>query len=581
MTHQHFMGAAHTFEIITKNDKKRGEYVRPDVTILKTFFINSKVNQNNWQVEWEGIKKDAEELPGTPLVLQEDLEHPSFSKQSLYDRGTIFDYDTDDEKEEVIAYVRITDPKIIERIRSGELQYVSPAVIPRSDGDLSKINGVDIMKRTLPLHLAIVSDPAYGTDQAKMSHMCTGDGEACLYKLKMMTAKIAYNAKSYPWATCISDQLKDGHSEQSADKICGYIKAKYGMAQEETKKADVIDALTQTPLIKKNLASLSRIGSIFEKIKIGSKFHMHNGKEGYWINAKNINVFIARNQPIQEAVDSQCGCPLALKTATTNDDGEKGTWITSNGQHIFIKDGEDKGEVVKEHFDKLEKSEKKTDSESKKKTEKVLDSMENNKIRFIYTDEGVGLGGNTYEFYQDNKKWVNDNFSWDFKNKEWTQKFGSDEEVNKVKNKLKERFEEAEKQAANSPAKDILGSDYGMVNRLGSSEIKKYRWDKNTTNDEMFNEVASKVYGNMRWGAGHNETITKTKIKESLIENNPDVKSPYKNNNVKLQTGHNQVNSWDEEEASDRGISVEQLHREQTRDTIREMQSEMFSQDLG
>ena len=38
--------------------------------------------------------------------------------------------------------------------------------------------------------------------------------------------------------------------------------------------------------------------------------------------------------------------------------GEKGQWITSNGQHIFIPNGADKGDVVKEHFDKLKKSEK-------------------------------------------------------------------------------------------------------------------------------------------------------------------------------------------------------------------------------
>ena len=270
---------------------------------------------------------------------------------------------------------------------------------------------------------------------------------------------------------------------------------------------------------------------------------------------------------------------------------EKGTWVTSNGQHIFIKDGEDKGETVKEHFKKLEKSKKQTDSEGKKsekktdsegkKTEKVVNSLEKNKIKFKFTPQGMGLDGNTYEFYQDNKKWVNDNFQWNRHRKEWTERFDRYEEIKEVRDSLEERFESAKKEAIKSSAKDVLGSDYGMANRLGSSEIKKYRWDKNTTNDEMFNEVADKVYKNMRWGAGHDETITKTKIKESLIENNPDVKSPYKNNNVKLQTGHNQVNSWDEEEASDRGISVEQLHREQTRDTIREMQSEMFSQDLG
>ena len=32
----------------------------------------------------------------------------------------------------------------------------------------------------------------------------------------------------YPWDQCISDQLDKGYSEESANNICGYIKAKYG-----------------------------------------------------------------------------------------------------------------------------------------------------------------------------------------------------------------------------------------------------------------------------------------------------------------------------------------------------------------
>ena len=33
---------------------------------------------------------------------------------------------------------------------------------------------------------------------------------------------------SYPWDECISDQLDRGYDEESANNICGYIKAKYG-----------------------------------------------------------------------------------------------------------------------------------------------------------------------------------------------------------------------------------------------------------------------------------------------------------------------------------------------------------------
>ena len=137
--HRHFVGAAHSFEIITPEDTTAGKYVRPDVTILKTFFCNDTVNINDWQATWEGLKKDAKDLPGVPLVLQEDLEHPKFSVQEFYDKGTIFDYDIDEENHQIIVYVRITDSKVAARIKSGELQYVSPAVIPRGSEHLTNV----------------------------------------------------------------------------------------------------------------------------------------------------------------------------------------------------------------------------------------------------------------------------------------------------------------------------------------------------------------------------------------------------------------------------------------------------------
>lgn len=38
----------------------------------------------------------------------------------------------------------------------------------------------------------------------------------------------ASTREAYPWDKCISDQLDKGYSQESASKICGYIKAKYG-----------------------------------------------------------------------------------------------------------------------------------------------------------------------------------------------------------------------------------------------------------------------------------------------------------------------------------------------------------------
>ncbi len=150
---KHYHGAARKFTILTPEEIRNSEIFRANayametenpsgksIAILKTFFIDDTVNANDWQTTWEGLKKDAHELPGTPLVLQEDLEHPKFSVQKYFDRGTIFDYDIDEENHKIIVYVRITDPRIIDRIKSGELEYVSPAVIPRGSDYLKEKN---------------------------------------------------------------------------------------------------------------------------------------------------------------------------------------------------------------------------------------------------------------------------------------------------------------------------------------------------------------------------------------------------------------------------------------------------------
>ena len=321
--HKHYVGAAHSFEIVKQDDPVAGRFVRPTVTILKTFFINDKVNVNDWQATWEGLKEDAKELPGTPLVLQDDLEHPKFSVQDLYDRGTIFDYDIDEEKRQIIVYVRITDPSIIERIKSGELEYVSPAVIPRGSETLRKVGKVDVLDRTLPLHLAIVGSPAYGTEDAKMTHLCSGDGKECYHRLKMMTASRAIFAAA---DDCVSRKIKiimeenpNMKQDQAVAIAYSYCREKRGShgngdansgikSDLKIHNADFIDSLTQIPMIKKILGQTARIASTLNRIEQNTEYYTHEGQEGRWINVQNMDVFVARNQSITEAMMSQCGC---------------------------------------------------------------------------------------------------------------------------------------------------------------------------------------------------------------------------------------------------------------------------------
>lgn len=329
--HKHYLGKAHTFDILTEQEIAKSDYLREyaaaayafeienpgetrTVTILKTFFINDMVNLNDWQATWEGLKEDAKDLPGTPLVLQEDLEHPKYSVQKYYDRGTIIDYSIDEEKHQIIVYVRITDPSIIERIKSGELQFVSPAVIPRGSEYMQTINGVDILRRTLPLHLAIVGSPAYGEEAAKMTHLCTGEGTACLQRLKIMTAarKIFDSADD-----CVSRKIQIIKRERPSISNDQAAAIAYSMCRKGEAN---IDSLEQIPLIKKILGRTAKIASIFEKIKSGNDFYTWNGNRGVWIKAKGMDVFVANNEPISQALMAQCGCDLLTKSTVTKEE---------------------------------------------------------------------------------------------------------------------------------------------------------------------------------------------------------------------------------------------------------------------
>ncbi len=320
--HNHYVGAAQSFEIINTDD------TRPDVVLLKVFYIDDTVNINTWQATWEGLKQDAKDIPGIPLVLQEDLEHPKFSTQQYFDRGTVYDYEIDEVNKKIIVYVRITDSSIVERIKSGELQYVSPAVVPRGSEYLKKVNGVDVLERTIPIHLAIVGDPAYGKEKAKMTYLCSGDAKECDHRLRMMTAaKSIYESAS----DCVSNKIQiikherpNISNEQSAAIAYSMCREGGGKTADHSSdgiKSDLkfvsqgIPALEQIPLIRKIIAKTAKMASVLDKARFGMKYHIHGGVEGYWINARKMDVFVARNQSIQTAINSQCGCTKTASAA--------------------------------------------------------------------------------------------------------------------------------------------------------------------------------------------------------------------------------------------------------------------------
>lgn len=257
--HKHYEGAAKQYEVLEELEGHGKGF------FIKVFFINDKVNLNKWQVTWDGIKQDIADVVGVPIVLQEDLRHPNFAIQNLYAKGYIIDYTLDEVRHEASVIARILDPKTITLIQEGKLKFVSPAVVARNNLSITETkDGVDLLSRFIALHLALVANPAYGK-QAKIHGTCTGTGQTCSAKLQTLTAEMVNDLKTAP--------------------------------------------LTQTPLLLKKLqASLNRLDSEFHQLERKASQPEFNGKWGYWIKAKDMDVFVAIDQTVDVAIKNQCQC---------------------------------------------------------------------------------------------------------------------------------------------------------------------------------------------------------------------------------------------------------------------------------
>lgn len=165
---------------------------------LKVFLIDSTLNENSWKLKDEFINKNVQNFVGKPFILTKDKAHPDFVKegvvfgkgdetlnqiltaQSKYKIGEIKKVDSTGNQ--WFAYVQITEPKIIDSFKQGNIpKFVSPAIYdPTGEPDGSKV------KDFSPIHIAAVDQPAYGL-KAYVRGACEGEATKCLNELKSAT----------------------------------------------------------------------------------------------------------------------------------------------------------------------------------------------------------------------------------------------------------------------------------------------------------------------------------------------------------------------------------------------------------
>lgn len=180
---------------------------------VKAFLLNDKINKNFWNIPNESIEKYATGFIGKPLISHPSGDHPDYIKEGAVDDTDINEVlqiqqkfkigEIIDVKRESIrgaaaagedawfAYIRMTNPEATQAIKSGSMSfYVSPQVYDTADVV------TDTTKDFVPLHLAVVNEPAYG-NTAKIKAFCNGSGAKCTKALRSAATNLVDEIVKY------------------------------------------------------------------------------------------------------------------------------------------------------------------------------------------------------------------------------------------------------------------------------------------------------------------------------------------------------------------------------------------------
>lgn len=188
--------AATEFEVLDEFEGEQG-------TFIKSFLINNKLNLNDWEVTEEANRLDGPDFKGMPGIeffnkgRRDHTVGNSYTQalhlQMPHAKAIIRKVLGTETGEKLTQISRVFDKEIIKKLRNHEIKFVSPAIFPRSIDDVEVIERpegghIHRVHRYLPLHYAFVDEPAYGTDDAKITDIC--DGPDCLIKLEKASANI-------------------------------------------------------------------------------------------------------------------------------------------------------------------------------------------------------------------------------------------------------------------------------------------------------------------------------------------------------------------------------------------------------
>jgi hypothetical protein len=180
-----------------------------DKLFVKAFLLDDSLNINKWRVTHDSIQKNINSFIGKPLVLTEQFDHPSPSQnqpeslnhwlayQESFRVGSIIDITTKPNpvtnSTVYYAIIEVTDPDLKQSLKNNTVPlYVSPALaelVPNpaaaaaGNRTISDSEG-DTIANWTGVHLAIVSEPAFGIKKAVINEQCGGNEQGCLLQLR-------------------------------------------------------------------------------------------------------------------------------------------------------------------------------------------------------------------------------------------------------------------------------------------------------------------------------------------------------------------------------------------------------------
>ena len=162
---------------------------------IKFFLLDASLNLNQWGVTENSLKANLDTFIGKPFVLKEDADHPEartgdelLDVQEGFRVGDIFTVGMDKQNHKAFGLAEITDQDAIERIKSGEINFVSPSIIFNPDDSHFLMDGSRVIDKWEAAHVAGVKDPAFGMYKAQIKGQCSGDQATCEKDLAMVQA---------------------------------------------------------------------------------------------------------------------------------------------------------------------------------------------------------------------------------------------------------------------------------------------------------------------------------------------------------------------------------------------------------